>query len=82
MISRRLSSLPLWTTLQALGRDAISQRVLMAFEACRIIQDIVSKCYGIRILVGYNILILQSKKNIIEKNIKGYYNCFFFKFPF
>lgn len=52
VISRRLSSLPLWTSLQVLGREAISDRIMMAFEACRVVQDIVSKCYGVRILVG------------------------------
>lgn len=56
VISRRLSSLPLWTSLQALGRDTIGERILMSFEACRVVQDIVSKCYGIRILVGVLLL--------------------------
>uniref|UniRef100_A0A1B0EXK2 Pyridoxal-dependent decarboxylase domain-containing protein 1 n=1 Tax=Phlebotomus papatasi TaxID=29031 RepID=A0A1B0EXK2_PHLPP len=33
IVSRRLNSLTLWTTLQALGRDLISERILMAFES-------------------------------------------------
>ena len=65
VIARRLSSLPLWTSLQALGRDAINQKVLMAFEACRVVQDIVSKCYGIRILVSNSDMIITVGKNNI-----------------
>ncbi|GAB0087265.1 pyridoxal-dependent decarboxylase domain-containing protein 1 [Sergentomyia squamirostris] len=50
IVSRRLNSLTLWTTLQALGRDLIAERILMAFESVRVVYEIVSKCDGIRIL--------------------------------
>uniref|UniRef100_A0A1B0C9Q3 Pyridoxal-dependent decarboxylase domain-containing protein 1 n=2 Tax=Lutzomyia longipalpis TaxID=7200 RepID=A0A1B0C9Q3_LUTLO len=50
IVSRRLNSLTLWTTLQALGRDLISERILMAFESVRVVYEILSKCEGIRIL--------------------------------
>lgn len=50
VLSRRLSSLSLWTTLQALGRDTISARIIKAFDSCRIMYDIVSRCPGIRVL--------------------------------
>lgn len=52
MVSRRLSSLSVWTTLQALGREAISERVLMALESCRIVHEILAKCDGIRLVVS------------------------------
>lgn len=51
VLSRRLSSLSLWTSLQALGRDTISERLIIAFESCRIMFEIVSKCKGVRVLV-------------------------------
>lgn len=53
VLSRRLSSLSLWTTLQALGGDAIADRLTIAFESCRHLYNIVSKCEGIRILVCF-----------------------------
>ncbi|XP_017463049.1 PREDICTED: pyridoxal-dependent decarboxylase domain-containing protein 1-like, partial [Rhagoletis zephyria] len=34
IISRRLHSLSLWTSLQALGRDAIAERIHVAFQTC------------------------------------------------
>lgn len=52
VLSRRLSSLSLWTTLQALGRETISARIIKAFDSCRIMYDIVSRCPGIRVLVN------------------------------
>lgn len=52
VLSRRLSSLSLWTTLQALGRETISARIIKAFDSCRIMYDIVSRCPGIRVLVS------------------------------
>lgn len=52
VLSRRLSALSLWTTMQALGRDTISERIIQAFESCRIMYDIVSKSDGVRILVS------------------------------
>lgn len=56
VLSRRLSSLSLWTTLQALGRDAIANRLTLAFESCRHVYNIVSKCEGIRVLVSVDTL--------------------------
>lgn len=52
VISRRLSSLSLWTSLQAYGRDSIAARLTVAFECCRVFYDIVSRCEGIRVLVN------------------------------
>ena len=49
----RLSSLSLWTTLQNVGRDAISERFVNAFESCRIIYEIVARSDGIRLLVSF-----------------------------
>lgn len=48
----RLQSLNLWSTLQNLGRDAISERFVNAFESCRIIYEMVAKSEGIRMLVS------------------------------
>lgn len=48
--SRRLSSLTLWTTLQALGYDVMFEKILFAFESCRVVYEIVSKFDGIKIL--------------------------------
>lgn len=53
VISRRLSSLTLWTSLQAYGRDSITGRLTVAFECCRVFHDIVSRCEGIRVLVHF-----------------------------
>lgn len=52
VLSRRLTSLSLWTSLQAFGRDAIAGRISIAFDCCRMVYEIVSKCQGLRILVG------------------------------
>lgn len=52
VLSRRLTSLSLWTSLQSLGRDAIAGRISIAFDCCRMVYEIVSKCQGLRVLVG------------------------------
>lgn len=52
VLSRRLTSLSLWTSLQSLGRDAIAGRISIAFDCCRMVYEIVSKCQGLRILVS------------------------------
>lgn len=39
---RRLAALSLWTTLQALGRDQIVERLQLAFDASRQWYDIVT----------------------------------------
>lgn len=38
--------------MQALGRDTISKHIITAFESCRVMYDIVSKCEGVRVLVN------------------------------
>uniref|UniRef100_A0A6M2DG56 Pyridoxal-dependent decarboxylase domain-containing protein 1 n=1 Tax=Xenopsylla cheopis TaxID=163159 RepID=A0A6M2DG56_XENCH len=48
--SRRLNSLPLWMTLQALGREMITTRLLQAFHSCRILWAHLHKHSSIRIL--------------------------------
>ncbi|BFG00711.1 pyridoxal-dependent decarboxylase domain-containing protein 1 [Drosophila madeirensis] len=50
ILSRRLNSLSLWTSLQALGRKAIAERLHVAFQTCSILFEIASKCEGIRVL--------------------------------
>lgn len=59
VLSRRLSSLSLWTTLQTFGRDAIAGRITLAFECCRMLHDIVSKVEGLRVLVAIVFLFLS-----------------------
>lgn len=66
VLSRRLSSLSLWTTLQALGRDTISARIIKAFDSCRIMYDIVSRCPGIRVLVN-NLKFFYIRNAFIDK---------------
>ncbi|XP_036234386.2 pyridoxal-dependent decarboxylase domain-containing protein 1 [Bactrocera oleae] len=50
ILSRRLHSLSLWTSLQALGRDAIAERIHVAFQTCSILFEITSKCEGMRVV--------------------------------
>uniref|UniRef100_W8BKZ1 Pyridoxal-dependent decarboxylase domain-containing protein 1 n=1 Tax=Ceratitis capitata TaxID=7213 RepID=W8BKZ1_CERCA len=50
ILSRRLHSLSLWTSLQALGRDAIAERIHVAFQTCSILFEITSKCDGVRVV--------------------------------
>ncbi|XP_033150282.1 pyridoxal-dependent decarboxylase domain-containing protein 1 [Drosophila busckii] len=50
ILSRRLNALSLWTSLQALGRKAIAERLHVAFQTCGILFEIASKCEGIRVL--------------------------------
>lgn len=52
VLSRRLNSLSLWTSLQAFGRDAIAGKITFAFECCEWFHQVVSKYDGLRILVG------------------------------
>ena len=52
ILSRRLHSLSLWTSLQALGRDAIAERIHVAFQTCSILFEITSKCEGMRVVVS------------------------------
>uniref|UniRef100_A0A1I8P2F7 Pyridoxal-dependent decarboxylase domain-containing protein 1 n=1 Tax=Stomoxys calcitrans TaxID=35570 RepID=A0A1I8P2F7_STOCA len=50
ILSRRLNSLALWTSLQAMGRDAISERIHVAFQTCSILFEMASECEGIKVL--------------------------------
>ncbi|KAH8397379.1 hypothetical protein KR222_000792, partial [Zaprionus bogoriensis] len=50
ILSRRLNALSLWTSLQALGKKAIAERLHVAFQTCSILFEIASKCEGIRVL--------------------------------
>ncbi|KAM7349299.1 pyridoxal-dependent decarboxylase domain-containing protein 1 [Cochliomyia hominivorax] len=50
ILSRRLNALALWTSLQALGRDAISERIHVAFQTCSILFEIASECEGIKVV--------------------------------
>lgn len=67
VLSRRLTSLSLWTSLQSLGRDSIAGRISIAFDCCRMVYEIVSKCQGLRVLVGFLSLFIQF---ILLKNTK------------
>uniref|UniRef100_A0A1A9W408 Pyridoxal-dependent decarboxylase domain-containing protein 1 n=1 Tax=Glossina brevipalpis TaxID=37001 RepID=A0A1A9W408_9MUSC len=49
-LSKRLNSLALWTSLQALGRDSISNRIHVAFQTCSILFEVTSKCEGVRVV--------------------------------
>lgn len=53
VLSRRLNSLSLWTTLQAFGRDAIAGKISISFDFCTCFHQIVSKFDGLRILVSF-----------------------------
>ena len=62
----------LWTTLQSLGRELIVERLLTAFESCRLLYDIISKCNGCRILVKYFIqiyMLIFFKKTLYNRYI-------------
>ncbi|XP_037936459.1 pyridoxal-dependent decarboxylase domain-containing protein 1-like [Teleopsis dalmanni] len=50
ILSRRLNALSLWTSLQALGRESISERIHIAFETCGLLFEFASKCEGIRVV--------------------------------
>ncbi|XP_037809455.1 pyridoxal-dependent decarboxylase domain-containing protein 1 [Lucilia sericata] len=50
ILSRRLNALSLWTSLQALGRDSISERIHVAFQTCSILFEIASECEGIKVV--------------------------------
>lgn len=40
----------MWSALQSLGRDEISERILLSFRLCQIVYEIVTKFVGVRIL--------------------------------
>lgn len=63
VIVRRLSSLTLWTTLQAYGIENILEKISSAFNSCRILYDVISKIEGLRILVSEFSLELWSINN-------------------
>lgn len=50
IVSKRLNSLALWTSLQALGRETIAEKIHVAFQTCSILHEIASKCEGIRVV--------------------------------
>lgn len=50
ILSRRLNALSLWSSLQALGKDTIAERIRLAFQSCSMLFDITSKCEGIRVV--------------------------------
>lgn len=52
VLSRRLNSLSLWTSLQAFGRDAIAGKITIAFEHCERFHHTVAQFEGLRILVS------------------------------
>ncbi|EAT37022.1 AAEL010939-PA [Aedes aegypti] len=52
ILSNRLTAIGLWTIMQTMGADAISERIFMAFDSCRHIHEVLSRIEGIRILVS------------------------------
>ncbi|KAL5275492.1 PDXDC1 family protein [Megaselia abdita] len=50
IMSKRLNSLALWTSLQAMGKEAISERINVAFQTCSIVYEICMKFDGIKVL--------------------------------
>ncbi|XP_055606097.1 pyridoxal-dependent decarboxylase domain-containing protein 1 [Uranotaenia lowii] len=50
MLSNRLSALSLWTVMQTMGVDAISERIFMAFDSCRQVYEVLNKIEGVRVL--------------------------------
>ncbi|XP_058811536.1 pyridoxal-dependent decarboxylase domain-containing protein 1 [Topomyia yanbarensis] len=50
ILSNRLSSISLWTVMQTMGVDSISERIFMAFDSCRQVYEMLSRMEGIRIL--------------------------------
>ncbi|XP_063703903.1 pyridoxal-dependent decarboxylase domain-containing protein 1 [Culicoides brevitarsis] len=50
LLSRYLSAISVWMMLQSMGREAISDRILAAFQSCKAFYDIVSKVNGLQVL--------------------------------
>ncbi|XP_062536659.1 pyridoxal-dependent decarboxylase domain-containing protein 1 [Armigeres subalbatus] len=50
ILSNRLTAIGLWTVMQTMGADSISERIFMAFDSCRHIYEVLSRIEGIRIL--------------------------------
>lgn len=51
ILSNRLTALSLWTIMQTMGVDAISERIFMAFDSCRQMHEMLSKIEGVKIWV-------------------------------
>ncbi|KAL9692515.1 hypothetical protein quinque_016485 [Culex quinquefasciatus] len=49
ILSNRLTALSLWTIMQTMGVDAISERIFMAFDSCRQMHEMLSKIEGVKI---------------------------------
>lgn len=50
LLSRYLSAITVWMMLQALGKEAINERILMAFQSCRVLYETVAKVEGLQIV--------------------------------
>ncbi|XP_055616087.1 pyridoxal-dependent decarboxylase domain-containing protein 1 [Toxorhynchites rutilus septentrionalis] len=50
ILSNRLFAVSLWTIMQTMGANSISDRIFMAFDSCRQVHEILSRIEGIRIL--------------------------------
>lgn len=50
ILSNRLVALNLWTVMQSMGVNSISERIFMAFDSCRHVHEVLSKIKGIKIL--------------------------------
>lgn len=71
VLSRRLTSLSLWTTLQAFGRDGVAGRMKIAFDCSRLFHEIISKYKGLKILVCF--ATIESSR--IERIISDFVFC-------
>lgn len=78
-----LSALSLWTSLQCIGKDSITNQFVHAFESCRILYEIVTRMKGFRLLVStflnYFITILSHAffsrvKNLVVKLVQQLQN--------
>ncbi|XP_053684151.1 pyridoxal-dependent decarboxylase domain-containing protein 1 isoform X2 [Sabethes cyaneus] len=50
ILSNRLTALGLWTVIQVMGVDSISERIYMAFDTCRQLYEMLKNVEGLRIL--------------------------------
>lgn len=80
---KRLSSLVLWTTLQAIGKITIMDRLQTALQTCKIFYDDLTECDGVKIIVSImnNLCsFLDREKQRILKHLYLFINQFIWTF--
>lgn len=50
ILSNRLTALSLWTIMQTMGVDSISERIFLAFDSCRQMHEMLCRIEGVKIL--------------------------------